>query len=379
MSQTPRDRYTFASATGADEPEIRRLVGSVTMPGTIAVRFEREPDYFLGTPLMGDPCEVLLVRHEPDGALAGVLCRAWRTHLVNGEPRRLGWIGQVRAAPGHRGRWLMHQGLPLLRAKDDTGGLHLGVVARDNPRARAVMLERRPPGGLRARPIARLVTRALLLRRGQGHWTRRSDGVRGVALLTGASIDPRRLMDFLRTQGARRQLFPAWSLEDLVGGRTLRGLAPEDIAVAVTDPGGAIVGTVGCWDQRAFKQDVVAGYPAWMSRLRPAWNLLAERLSGPDLPAIGDPIPQAFAALICVADDDPAIFRLLLEQVARRAVVKRCGYLLVGLTEGDPLAAGIGRWPSIRYTSDLFAFSWTDPTPGAELDGRIPVVEIGTL
>ena len=47
---------------GVDEPEIRALVGSVAMPGAVSVRFGREPDYFLGTTTMGDPCDVLVAR-----------------------------------------------------------------------------------------------------------------------------------------------------------------------------------------------------------------------------------------------------------------------------------------------------------------------------
>jgi hypothetical protein len=258
-------------------------------------------------------------------------------------------------------------------------GLHLGVVASDNRRARAVMLERRTPGGLHARRIAPLVTRALLLRRGQGHWARRRPVPSGIHLVTGADVGPEPLVDFLRAEGARRQLFPAWTVEDLVGGRTLRGLDLADVVVAVARPGGAIVGTLGCWDQRAFKQDIVAGHPDRLRRLLPAWNAVAGRLSGPPLPPVGGVIPQAFAALACVAGDDPAIFRLMLDRVAHLAARKGCGYLLVGLVDGDPLAACIGRWPSIRYDSDLYAFSWTDPTPGAELDDRVPFVEIGTL
>lgn len=375
----PAGVYAFSLATPADEPELRRLVGSVVMPGTLAVRFEREPDCFLGTPLMGDPCDVLIARHEPDGELAGVVCHAWRTHLVNGEPRRLGWIGQVRAAPGHQGRWLLHRGLPLLRARPGSEELHLGVVASDNARARAVMLERRAPGGLHARRLCPNITRALLLRHGQGHWGRARRPPTGLAMVTGEAVGPDRLVDFLRSEGARRQLFPAWSTDDLTGGRALRGLALTDVLVAVAEPGGAIRGTIGCWDQRAFKQDVVAGYPPGLCRVRPGWNALAGWLRGPALPPVGGMIPQAFAALVCVAGDDRDVFAALLDRAARLAARKGCGYLLVGLADGDPLATGIGRWPSIAYRSDLFAFSWTEEVPGADLDGRPPYVEIGTL
>ena len=82
-----------------DEPELRALVGSVSMPGAVAVRFAREPDYFLGASIMGDPCDVFIARQRLDGALAGIACRAERLAFVNGtrDPRRLYRPDQDRA------------------------------------------------------------------------------------------------------------------------------------------------------------------------------------------------------------------------------------------------------------------------------------------
>ena len=51
---TGNDDFVFAIAGPEDEPEIRRLVGATPMPGPITLRFEREPDYFLGCTVMGD-------------------------------------------------------------------------------------------------------------------------------------------------------------------------------------------------------------------------------------------------------------------------------------------------------------------------------------
>ena len=125
------------------------------------------------------------------------------------------------------------------------------------------------------------------------------------------------LVAFLRRIGARRQLFPAWSVPDFTGGQALRGMTLDDVAVATRD--GSIVGVLGAWDQSAFKQDVVHAYPPAMSWLRPAWNALARVASAPSLPGIGSAIPQAFAAFPCVLGDDPEVMSRLLDRVARRA------------------------------------------------------------
>ena len=114
---TGRTEFRFARATRDDEPEIRALVGSVAMPGTVSVRFEREPDYFAGTTIQGDPCDVLIARHQPDDVLAAVMLRAERRVFINGQVRRVAYIGQIRVAPRFQGRWLMQRAVLELAAR----------------------------------------------------------------------------------------------------------------------------------------------------------------------------------------------------------------------------------------------------------------------
>ena len=120
-----------------DEPDIRALVGSVAMPGAVAVRFAREPDYFLGATIMGDPCDVLIARRQPDGRLAGIACRAERRAFVNGRESPLGYIGQIRVAPGFRGRWLVQRGAQLVQGGEPRGPALHGRHRRARTRAPA--------------------------------------------------------------------------------------------------------------------------------------------------------------------------------------------------------------------------------------------------
>jgi hypothetical protein len=93
--------FVFSLAGPADEPELRHLVGSTPMPGSITVRFEREPEYFLGAGIMGEVCQVLIARHR-SGELAAVVCRSERQAFINGLETRIGAIGQVRIARSTR-------------------------------------------------------------------------------------------------------------------------------------------------------------------------------------------------------------------------------------------------------------------------------------
>lgn len=369
MSPTD-DRYEVRLATAADEPEVRALVGSTPMPGAVAIRFAREPDYFLGTSIMGDPCDVVVVRDRAAGRLAGFGCRAERRAFVNGSEQRIGYIGQIRAAEGYRGRWLLQRALAWLRQAGHDDLLYCGVVARENPRARDVLVGRRPPGGMWRMRLAGLTTCAILLR------PRRRPAVPGISVDPAARGDLAEVVAFLRREGPRRQLFPAYTLDDFTAGRTLRDLAPEDVAVARR--GASILGVMAAWDQAAYKQDVVDGYGPTLRRLRPAYDVVARIVGASPLTRPGSAIPLSFAACTCVADDDPVVMRALVAACAERARERDKAFLMLGLADVDPLLRAATSWLHVTYRSDLFALSWaTDPA--SVLDDRPPYVEIATL
>jgi hypothetical protein len=284
-------------ATPADEPEIRRLVGGIAMPGAVAVRFEREPDYFLGTTIMGDPCDVLVGRDPATGALAGIACRAERRAFVNGEERRIGYVGQIRVAPAYRGSWLPHRAMAFWARISPPGMLYEGVVARENHRAAGVLVGRRAPGRLRALRLAGLTTCAILLR------PRRIAVPGDLEAVTAREMGMSAVVAFLREHGLRRQLYPAYRESDFSDGVTLRGMDPEDVQVVLRH--GRVVGVLAAWDQAAYKQDVVAGYGPTLRLLRPGYDIVARATGAGPLTRPGGAIPLSFAACTCVADDDP--------------------------------------------------------------------------
>ncbi len=364
------DAFEVRLAARADEPEIRALVGATPMPGAVAVRFAREPDYFLGATIMGDPCDVVVVRERGTGRLAGFGCRAERRVFVNGREERIGYIGQIRAAEGCRGRWLVQRAMAWLRESGHADLLYCGVVARENPRARELLVGGRAPGAPVRTRLAGLTTCAILLR------PRRAPRIAGVDVEQGSTGSIPEIVAFLRREGARRQLFPAYTVEDFTGGRVLRDLGPEDVAVARR--GEEIVGVMAAWDQAAYKQDVAAGYGPMLRRLRPAYDALARLLGAQPLTAPGQAIPLDFAACTAVAGDDPVVMRVLIAACAERARRRGKAFLMLGLADADPLLPVARRWLHVGYRSDLFTLAWDGahvPVP----DGRVPYIEIATL
>jgi hypothetical protein len=364
------DAFEVRLATREDEPEIRALVAATAMPGAVAVRFAREPDYLLGTSIMGDPCDVVVVRERRTGRLAGFGCRAERRAFVNGREERVSYVGQIRAAESDRGRWLVQRAIAWLRETGRTDLLCYGVIARENPRARELLVGRRAPGAPVRTRLAGLTTCAILLR------PRRPVRIPGMEVELGSAGAIPEIVAFLREEGPRRQLFPAYAVSDFTDGRTLRGLAPEDVAVARRV--GRIVGVMAAWDQAAFKQDIVAWYGPTLRRLRPAYDALARALGARPLTRPGAAIPLSFAACTAIAGDDPAVMRGLIAACAERARELGKAFLMLGLADDDPLLPVARRWLHVTYRSDLFTLAWDRgrlPVP----DRRVPYIEIATL
>jgi hypothetical protein len=335
------------------------------------VRFEREPDYFLGTTVQGQPCDVLIARHLPDDVLAGVMVRAIRHVYLDGRQTRVSYLGQIRIAPRFQGRWLMQRAALEAVRGSDRSVPYIGVIASDNPVALGTIAGRRPPGSARVDRIARLQSLAFVTHRWPGPRRPRLPVTPcDLEMLDG-------VVDFLRTHGPRRQLFPVLDRATLLDGASYRSLRPEDLFVAWRD--GDVAGVLGAWDQSSFKQEMVADDGPRLRRLRPAYDLLARATGARRLPRPGQPIRTAFGALRCTADDDPDVLAALLRAARQRAREQGQGFLLVGFDRREPLLRAQRRSLAVGYESDVFLGRFPDDEPAPPLDGRPVHIEVGTL
>ena len=89
---------------------------------------------------------------------------------------------------------------------------------------------------------------------------------------------------------------------------------------------------------------------------------------------------MGYAAFTCIADNDSGIFDLLLRHVLQSANEQGMAWLMIGLTERDPLLAIALRRPHIPYCSRLYTVGWDNGSEFHDrLDSRISHVELATL
>src|SRR6185503_2625474 len=130
-------RVEFGVATKADDPDIRRLLRDNPMPGKVSLSLEREPDYFADAGLPGEIKQSIVARQ--DGRLLCTGSCVIRQRFVNGQPRRVGYLGGLRLDAPYAGRFdILRRGYEFFRELQ-TGAaadFYFTSIAADNERAR---------------------------------------------------------------------------------------------------------------------------------------------------------------------------------------------------------------------------------------------------
>jgi hypothetical protein len=366
---------TFAAATEATEPGLRRLLRENPLTGNIHVSLEREPNAFHAAGISGDSYQLMLASSgEPRHVIASggrFELAAW----INGSPQRIGYFGELRAAGGLRTRrQLLLGSYRKMREFHDAGNVrfYLTTIIEDNHRARR-LLEAGLGDMPTYRPLETMVTFTIPTRLGARRLSRSHH-------LHQAGPDQREaILDRLARHGRRYQFQPVWTQEALTSATRCRRLAPEDFIIWPSQEG--VRACVALWDQRAFKQTVIRGYAPKLARARPLLNLVAPVMGRPRLPAPGARLESAFLSHLAIDEDDSEALVALVAAGCRVAARRGIDYAMVSLPNRHPLASVIRkRFPCHDYVSMIYLVFWEDGRDDADaLDDRIPYPEVAIL
>lgn len=344
------------------------------MDGKIRVSLEREPNAFLAAVVEGKPHHTVVAREPASGRIVGMGTRAVWNAFINGEPQRLGYLSQLRVDRAFRGRRrLLAAGYAALRElrSPDEAPFDVTSIIADNETARR-LLGAGVPGLPHYRELSGFVTLVLPT-------VRRSRKRPPTLIEPGLSERMAEVADCLERNRRRYQAAPFFTAAELLSPERSRGLAPQDFRLAVRN--GRILGCLALWDQSGFKQAVVRGYAPRLARWRPWINRLSWALGTPRLPAPGEPLPHAYISHVAVDEDDPEIFRELVESAHAEACLRRYAYVVIGFAAGHPWLPWLERrFRSRRYESVLYAVDWGEGDAAVEaLDGRLPHIEAALL
>jgi hypothetical protein len=361
-------RFIFELADRGDDGDVRRLLREATMPGSIGVSLEREPNAAAAAGIEGDVHQTLVARHADTGRIVGTASRSVRSAFVNGRPIRLGYLGQLRfdrqflAGRLRRHlRELLEEGFAFCRDLHGQGDtrLYLTSLVADNEAARRLLVERQFANAPRFSPVGRLSTFAISLSRGL-----RARQVNGVRICPGSSDLISEIADCLQRNLRRYQYAPVWTASDLQSPVRARDLRPEDFSVAIQH--GRVIGCIALWDQRAFKQVVVRGYSPALQRWRRVANLASSCLGTTRLPAVGQPFRLAYLSHAAVDMDRGDVLTALMTSACQKARARRLEFVAIGFDDRHPFCQLVARqFPHRIYRSVPHVACWTDGEPDA--------------
>ncbi len=370
-------RGPFALATPADDAEIRRLLRENPMPGRIALTLEREPNYFADANWPGTIKQTILAK--TDGRVVCVGSCVIRERFVNGQPRRVGYLGGLRLEAQAAGRFdILRRGYQFFRELQ-TGApadFYFTSIATDNLRARS-FLERGLPGMPTYEFLGEFVTVLLPVKR-RSPPRPFSDRPPIRAGSENGAPDGSELLDGLNKLGRQHQFAACWSPQEFDALPAL-GLPMENFYSASIS--GRLRATAALWDQRTFKQTVIRRYAPWLAVTRPAVNLAACLLGTPRLPSVGATLAQAFVSPLAVEPDNVGDLIALVAELRVRAAGRGIELLTLGLAANDPRLAALRRpFRGREYRSRLYVVRWPRLGGAArELDGRCLGPEVALL
>jgi hypothetical protein len=369
---TRKSNIAIELAQSGDDPALRSLLAEMSMPGDIRLAFQREPSFFRAAQVEGRNSEVIVGRTAA-GEIIGMGTFSDKPGYINGQLTRIGYLSSLRLKPDYRSLFLLGRGFQLFKQRHAQRPvqLYLATITGDNHQAKTVLCSGR--AGL---PFCRAYgTLRTLALRPRPVFARSAPAPYTVRAAT--EQDLTLLLDFLNTQGKRRQFFPHYERADFSQG-LLMGLKPNDIFLVFD--GSEIVGSLGFWDQRAFKQNLVRQYSPRMRRLLWAYNFYAGLSGKPSLPQEQRMMNIRTGAVCCIKDDEPRILQALLHYGLAQPSLKGVHAVVLGFHEKDPLRMVVQALPHHAYTSRLYILHWDDGhTAYQRLDQRVPYLEWGGL
>jgi hypothetical protein len=371
-------RFVFELATPADDEPLRDLLAATPMEGSISVAFARQPSYFAAAEVDGTMVQVGIARDRDSGRIIGMGSRATSLRYVNGQPVCVGYLSGLRLRQAYRGQaGLLARGYRFLHQlhEDRRAKYYLTTIAEDNNVAMRLLTSGR--AGLPVyHPWGSFHTFAIAAGRVAINGAVRH---RPVDIQPACASDRDAIVRFLNEHGPSRQFFPVYEAIDLFSGRgLLRGLSCDDLLLARRN--GEIVGTLGCWNQRGFKQVIIHGYHGWLRAMRPVYNTWATIRGRPTLPGAGSILPLNLTAIPVVRADDPDVFRQLLNATLCRMAKHGEPLLLIAFHEADPLFPIARQDAGREYGTKLYIVYWPDDVPDLEaLKQRVPYLELGGL
>ncbi|MDX1589266.1 MAG: hypothetical protein R3296_10020 [Oleiphilaceae bacterium] len=369
-------KFQVRPAEAGDNEKILRLLANNPQSGSVSLAFERSPDYFNGAHVSCEHPDVYVLTPQPgqgqaEDRILGIFNIGHRRLYVDGQPRKVHYVHDVRLEPDVRGGEALMACYDEAREQLCHDDLAQTVVLSDNiPVLRAISKKREglpdifSTADIETSLISGLNTQAR--------------GCSGLHIRQANRLDIPRMQALVEEEGARRQFFPCYDFQALLSGDPYYfGLRVEDYWLAFD--GEALKGMVAVWDQKEIRQTRVVRYSPMIALARPFYNLWCRFSGAMQLPPSGQCFDYLMLHTVLIRDHEPLVLRDLLGHLQQR--YRRDYHAMVcGLCTVDPLREALKGFTRRTLMSYQFLGDWHGRDPRENLDShRIPFAEVARL
>lgn len=366
--------YTLRDARPEDDAKLRQLMNVPIPSRGVQLSFEREPSYFAAQDVMFEHRLSAVISEDATGDVVATFGNGWRQCFINGIAQPMRYSSDLRVAVKARGLKLVKYLTPEMQRQMETAPhFTQTIVFDDNEAARVALRSGKagmPPyydGGL---------IKTLTLTGFKRKQPRVPSGTYRMRMAT--AQDAKAMTEFVASMAQFFNGLPCYRFEDLLNGSAYyRGLHIGDFVLAYK--GDQLVGLVGLWDQKSFKQTRITDYERKIGLARPFYNLWARMAGGLHLPQKGGLIRYHVLHSLLCHPHQLDLHDALIREAWRISVHRGVRAISYTLSEFDPRLSMNDDYKGEHLTGLYGYFSFKgDPTVTFDRD-KVPYLECGRI
>ncbi|MEK6828146.1 MAG: hypothetical protein AABX78_02245 [Nanoarchaeota archaeon] len=367
------EKINVELAKKSDDRILNKILRQNEMKGKISIAFQRNPSYFSALKIEGKQNQVIVGRNEKD-EIIGFGTRSIKPIYINGRVKNVGYLSNLRIVKGYKEKGYLSEGYNYLKKlhQDKKVDIYYSTILEGNRVAIKILTSKKSylPN---YHDIGRYCTIAINL------FTKQKKYNNKLKIIKGSTQNLMEIVNFINKNGSKKQFYPFYTLSDFTSKNSnLIGFDIKDFYVALKDE--KIVGVIGKWDQRQFRQIIITGYKGAMLVIKSFYNLIARFMGVSPLPKPNTQLRFLYVSFIAIEKDYLEIFKELLYTLYNDSVGKGYSHILIGLHSNDSLLKVVDEFNHIKFNSRLYIVCWQDGEKFFnELDNRIPYIELSTL
>lgn len=328
-------------ASPEDGKEILRILESSAAQGGIELVYTRRDDAYAS--YMKEPGHAHVFVSKDGDRTVGTCAELIRDVYIGGERCKAAYVCGLKKDAQYDGLVGFGPGFIKALQHDDIDFYYCSVVA-DNTEAHTMF--GKGNRALSMQPIAEYKTYIFSPK------VRIKAPKHGMTFRQARSEDLPALLEFLNTQGKKKDLFPV--LDSLESFHNL----PYYNFYLLLD-GSGIVACGALWNQVSYKQYIVKKYRGIMKLARIA-NPLLSSLGYIRLPKENEPLDIAMLSFFLSKDENELSYRIFLKEV-RKEIAKSYAIFVLGLPRKHFAAPMLDKLPNISFETKLYeiTFPWS--------------------